>query len=178
MKAFIVAIPEEVNFAQTIFDCPVYISGVGKVKAAIAAVKACLDGVTELINIGSCASTKHAIGTIHRIHSFYQDMDLMPINYTSEVLEVASGDSSCFTTDIFYDKSKELTARYKRLINHCDVIDMESYAIAEACAQYDVGFAAFKWVTDDGSGYDWQSNKNISYTKFLQTYENLFISDS
>ena len=101
MRAFIVAIAEEINFEDNIFGLPVYISGVGKVKAAIAATQACQDGVTELINIGSCGSCKLPLGSVHRVCSFYNDLDLHPIQNYSELLEVQSGNVSCFTTDIF-----------------------------------------------------------------------------
>ena len=55
-KVFIVASPLETNGAKTILGYDVIYSGIGKINATIATMKAYNSGYNTIINIGSCGS--------------------------------------------------------------------------------------------------------------------------
>jgi len=57
---------------------------------------------------------------------------------------------------------------------HCEVIDMEAYALAKVCHLESAGFGCAKYVTDgaDGSAAeDWQRNLPRAATAFWQLYQ-------
>ncbi len=173
-KAFLIAIPEEVRGVKKILDYPVYYTGVGKVNAAIAATELIQKGFTELINIGSCGSTKHAVGEIIQIGKSFQDIDCAPIcAYGLTAFEEAKPyieldphlESSCFSTDYFYHQEYQgkYSPHYLQQINTCSVFDMELFAIAKACTKFNVKLSAYKWVSDDGDFSQWEANCKLAF---------------
>ena len=56
IRAYIVALPIEVNEEIEINGDIIYFSGVGKINAASAATRVCLLKPDEIINLGSCGS--------------------------------------------------------------------------------------------------------------------------
>ena len=78
-KVFIIALPEEVNYVNWINDDKIIYCGVGKINATIAACDAYKQGYNEIINIGSCGSLKHEPGTIIKVGSVFQDIDIRPL---------------------------------------------------------------------------------------------------
>ena len=181
-KAFIVAHKEETDSVDSIFGIPVFYSGVGKVNAAMKAME--LVGTKlyrEIINIGSCGSRKHDIGTILQIGSAIQDIDASPLceygttpfEQDSDIVPISDHAAMCFTTDCFYDETKAgLSLEYKQRVSISDAIDMECYAIAKVCRNNWVKFKCFKWVSDTGDGSDWKKNKNIGYNAFASSFKN------
>lgn len=181
-RVFIVAVPEEVGHATTILGSPVIFSGVGKVNAAMAATKACEMGAKQVINIGSCGSTTHKAGEYFKVGHVYQDIDASPLaeyGYTPFeegdkhlVLDDAS-EISLFTTDYFYDaaQSSKYSDHYLEMIEQCDIMDMECYALAKVCAAHDVDFQSFKWVSDDGDATSWEANCKIGFEHVLELLE-------
>ena len=58
----------------------------------------------------------------------------------------------------------------KRL-NFCDLVDMESYAIAKVCKQTRTEFKCYKYITDyvnSSSMSDWKKNISKGYELFLE----------
>ena len=58
----------------------------------------------------------------------------------------------------------------KRL-NFCDLVDMESYAIAKVCKQTRTEFKCYKYITDyvnSSSMSDWKKNMSKGYELFLE----------
>jgi len=56
---------------------------------------------------------------------------------------------------------------------HCDVIDMEAYALAKVCYLEDARFGCAKYITDgaDGSAAaDWERNLPQAAAAFWQLY--------
>lgn len=168
-KSFIIALPEEVGNVSEIRGFPVHYSGVGKVNAALAAAALAAKGVQEVINIGSCGSSKHTTGEILRIGRVYQDIDCTPIcTYGHTGFEADShcivfdtlADHSCFTTDYFFDRQQltKYSPSYLRMIDECSVFDMELYALAKACRRHGMTLRCYKWVSDDGDHTQWLEN--------------------
>lgn len=178
-KAFIIAVPEEVKGIHTIHDIPVFYSGVGKLNAALCVADRAKEGFTQLINIGSSGSTKHALGEIIKIGRVYQDIDCSPIcaygetafENNSSVIELdpaASG--TCFSTDYFYETAhlNKYAPDYLRMIQQVSVFDMELFGIAKACKRYQIKLSAYKWVSDDGDFSSWQQNCEIAFRRLQE----------
>ena len=161
-KAFIIASPLETNHATEILGYPIIYSGIGKINATIATMKAYNSGYNTIINIGSCGSTKYSAGELIAIGKVYQDIDLTPLTlYGNTLFETNSqeliieqqlghwrpviSDKTCFTTDYFYDvkQRSKYSNNYLRMIDNSDIIDMECYAIAKVCYLNKVDFVSF-----------------------------------
>ena len=177
-KAFLIALPEEVNHAKDLKGHPVFYSGVGKLNACMAAMELAHHGFNEIINIGSCGSTQHSLGEIIKIGKVYQDIDCSPIsNYgitpfeeESEyiVLDENAG-GSCFSTDYFYDhlQATKYSKHYLNRIENSSVFDMELFAIAKVCRKMGIKLSSYKWVSDDGDFSKWQENCEMSSKKLI-----------
>ena len=180
MKCFIVALKEETGGVSSINGLPVIYSGVGKINAARAASVAIAHEFNEIINIGSVGSRNFSLGEIIKVGKVYQDIDIRPLceygisispwNKSEPYLILdESSDVSCFTTDYFYDSSKEskYSPEYLNMVKTCSVFDMELYALTSVCQLSAVKFSSFKWVSDDGDHTSWVKNCKISFEKLL-----------
>lgn len=179
-KVFVVALKEEVNNLSNIFDIPVIISGVGKINAAITAGKLKYKGIKHIINIGSCGSFKHNIGDVLKIGSIYQDIDATPLVEYSHTpgeknnnIIISESKTSCFTTDTFICKTKKFSGSFTNFIDKTDIFDMEAFSFAKACVELNMEFSCYKWVSDNGSGGDWEENKDIGFKNFKLKYEKI-----
>jgi adenosylhomocysteine nucleosidase len=57
---------------------------------------------------------------------------------------------------------------------HCEVVDMEAYALAKVCHHEKVSFACVKYVTDGADGHahnDWKTNVALAAHQFVRLYE-------
>ena len=175
-KVFIIALPEETNFISNINGIDILYSGVGKINAAIAASYAYKLGYEEIINIGSCGSLKHSPGTIINVGTVYEDIDIRPLceyGYTSREgvnnYKVSNTKYTCFTTDYFVDLNhkNKYSEEYLKMINSCDIFDMECFALAKVCNKHNIKFNSYKWVSDNGSGTDWKENCKLGFNSVL-----------
>jgi adenosylhomocysteine nucleosidase len=180
---FIVATEIEVNNQKSIFDIPVFISGVGKINATYATCKAINSGYKNIINIGSCGSLSLKKGELVRIDSVYQDIDLTPLcEYGETIFEKNSSiikineisEFSCVTTDYFIDlKQKDKYSNFLlEMISKSSTFDMECFAIAKVCKKEKVNFKCFKWVSDGGESEQWVESCKIGFDKFKKMYKN------
>lgn len=167
---------------------PVLYTGVGKVNAAMSLTRRLAQyrgaglPLPLVINLGTAGSRHFPTGTLVACHCFVQrDMDVsalgFPYGHTpfEEVpaqLELprvfshlpaglcGSGDS--FETGV---------ARM-----HCEVIDMEAYALAKVCHVEGARFGCAKYITDGAdhaASTDWQSNLPRAAADFWQLYQQL-----
>ena len=175
-KVFIIALPEEVNYVNWINDDKIIYCGVGKINATIAACDAYKQGYNEIINIGSCGSLKHEPGTIIKVGSVFQDIDIRPLceyGYTFNELNkdiiISESKMTCFTTDYFIDlsNSNKYSDEYLEMIHECDIFDMECFAIAKVCEIYGMKFTSYKWVSDNGDGSAWEENCKIGFNSVI-----------
>jgi len=181
-KAFVIALPAEVGHVTEIHGHPVHYSGVGKVNAALPLSSLASQGVREVVNIGSCGSTRHATGEILRVGSVYQDIDCTPIciyghtGFESDshcIVFDASAPHSCFTTDYFFDRQQlaKYSPDYLRMVGECSVFDMELYALAKACRRHGIVLRSYKWVSDDGDHSQWLENCRLAAHRILEMSE-------
>lgn len=157
---FVYAIPEErieINIPNAEV---IYVeTGMGKVNAAMKTMRAICEYHPDMvINYGSAGTLNHNIGDIIVCNRFI-DRDLQKVTVNGIVSEIVFG------TDAARDVLTEqrLTERAKVLWGTCntgdsfitsgadiegDVIDMESYAMADVCREMGIPFVAVKYVTD------------------------------
>lgn len=168
-KAFLIALPEEVNHASMINGHPVLYSGVGKLNACMAAFELIQKGYTDIINIGSCGSTQHQLGEILKIGTVFQDIDCSPIssygitpfeNHSESIVLDENSNFTCFSTDYFYDhlQHSKYSPGYLNRIKTSSVFDMELYGMAKVCRKFNAKLSSYKWVSDDGDFSKWQEN--------------------
>lgn len=178
LRAFIVALPDEVHHLEEIHGSPVLFCGVGKVNAALGVQELRRLGYREVVNLGSCGSLNHPVGEIVQVGSVLQDIDCSPLcDYGHTAFEKDSDrivldaalPATCFTTDYFFDKAQhaKYSPHYLERIRNCSVFDMELFAVAKACARYGMDLRAYKWVSDDGDHAQWAENCLISSKRVI-----------
>lgn len=161
MKILLVyAIPEEKIEINIPNAEVIYVeTGMGKVNAAMKTMRAICEYHPDMvINYGSAGTLNHNIGDIIVCNRFI-DRDLQKVTLNGVVSEIVFG------TDAARHVLTEqrLTERAKVLWGTCntgdsfitsgadiegDVIDMESYAMADVCREMGIPFIAVKYVTD------------------------------
>lgn len=141
-------------------DITVY-TGIGKVNAALEASKAIYSlQPTTIINFGTVGACHSNISGLVECGIFSDRDDAFKFNEetlittTPSLLRLSTGDN--FVTSLLED---------------CDVVDMEAYAIAKACHLNGVYFKCFKYITDyisQSSYRDWYNNVSKGYPLFLE----------
>ena len=153
--ALIIALPEE---SQGIDGYPIYLSGCGKVNATIATMKAIHEGADYIINFGSAGAVNSVSGLVEVTGYVDRDMDVRALNcelgQTPFEDGIILGEEGivCGSGDKFATSTPEIA---------CDIVDMESYAIAKTCMKQGVKFRSFKYISDnadENSVSDWEQN--------------------
>jgi len=153
--ALVIALPKE---SEGITGYPIYLSGCGKVNATIATMKAIQEGATYIINFGSAGSIKDITGLVEVTGYVDRDMDARPLNCElgqtpfEDGIIIGKQGIVCGTGDKFATCIPEI---------ECDIVDMESYAIAKTCNKEGVKFRSFKYISDtadENSPSDWEEN--------------------
>ena len=155
-------------------------SGVGKINATIASVKAIHEHKPgRIINFGTAGKINTKVNGLLEIGKVIQrDMITEPLaprgqtpfcNRPSEYISsgqfvCGSGDSFVTTTDPWlFSKG-------------VDVVDMELFAIAFVASNLDIPWQSYKYITDDAnenSGNDWQERAHHGQELFLQELKQL-----
>jgi adenosylhomocysteine nucleosidase len=151
--AVIIALKEE---AVGIEYHNIYISGVGKVNATIATMKAINEGATDIINYGTAGAVNDLPGIVepynfrkglvHCTGFVDRDMDATSMGFelgqTPYEKDVMIGYTGliCGTGDTFATKKPNID---------CDIVDMEAYAIAKVCDLHDISFTCWKYISDN-----------------------------
>lgn len=157
---FVYAIPEEkieINIPNVEV---IYVeTGMGKVNAAMKTMRAICEYHPDMvINYGSAGTLNHNIGDIIVCNRFI-DRDLQKVTVNGVVSEIVFGTDearhvlteqrlnerakvlwgTCNTGDSFITSGADIEG---------DVIDMESYAMADVCREMGIPFVSVKYVTD------------------------------
>lgn len=157
---FVYAIPEEkieINIPNVEV---IYVeTGMGKVNAAMKTMRAICEYHPDMvINYGSAGTLNHNIGDIIVCNRFI-DRDLQKVTLNGVVSEIVFGTDearhvlteqrlnerakvlwgTCNTGDSFITSGADIEG---------EVIDMESYAIADVCREMGIPFVSVKYVTD------------------------------
>jgi len=169
------------------FTLPIFQIGIGKINASMNLQKIIDDYKPDtVINFGSCGNLKnHPIGKVLKVGSVHNDIDCRPyaeygITAEDEIgsIKISETDIDLFTTDIIYNKNRtDYSDSYLSMINSCDIVDMEGYALAYVCRKNKVHFQSYKWVSDDGDVENWTKNAAIGFKNFSYIIEELYYSD-
>lgn len=150
-------------------------TGVGKINAAIKATETLKElnpTETIVINYGSAGGHAVMVGNLFKCKTFVQnDMDARPFaektitpfddNSVSGTIDFNGlGYNICYTQDHFQTTPSV-------------ICDMEAYSIAKVCKIYGFDFTAYKYVSDNGSPDDWETNHNKGIELFLKSFQNL-----
>jgi adenosylhomocysteine nucleosidase len=155
-------------------------SGIGKINATIASVKAIHQfAPAHILNFGTAGKVNSDLHGLLEIGKVIQrDMNTEPLAprgqtpfcpNPSEYL--SSGKYVCGTGDSF------VTARDPWLHSQgVDVVDMELFAIAATAHQYQIPWQSLKYITDDAnenSANDWQEKVNHGQDLFIDRLKQL-----
>ena len=125
------------------------------------------------------------MGEVLEVGTVYNNIDARPFaeyGCTPETnfceIKLSNNNIKCFSTDQFYDSHRtDYSEKYLEMIDKCDVVDMECYALAQVCKQREIPFISFKWVSDDGDSSKWQENAAIGFENFKLKLQEYFFSD-
>lgn len=176
MKTLIlVALAEELD--AKLVDCPVVYTGVGLSNAAMMTYHAIVEhGPDRIINYGS-AGTLKALKGLHSVAAVCQrDADCSPLRergfmlgenilyYQSGNTGIRCGSGNNFVTD------PDTWTR-----DHCDIVDMELWAIAKVCDLHKIPWTSVKWISDnaDGeAGTTWETALAQGQVEFIKWLNN------
>ena len=163
--ALVIALPKE---SEGIQGYPIYLSGCGKVNATIATMRAIRDGHNFIINFGSAGSVSDVTGLVEVTGYVDRDMDARAINFEigqtpfEDGIIIGEQGVVCGTGDKFATSKPEIA---------CDIVDMESYAIAKTCLKEQVTFRSWKYISDsadENSATDWEENVHRGNSLFQE----------
>ena len=175
--AILSAIPAElVGFPDEEFESQILYTGVGKINATRALMEHALhlkNWNYSVINYGTAAKVcpNVEVGKLYEVTNFIQrDMDVTPLGFQNyetpwgnrniSFLTTTLDGISCGTGDSFYLHGESKQTDY-------DIVDMESYALASVCKEYDIPFRCFKYVSDAGDPVEWKENASKGVDLFL-----------
>jgi adenosylhomocysteine nucleosidase len=176
--AILSAIPAELNgFPEEDWESQILYTGVGKINAT----KALMEHAGHLrnwnysiINYGTAAKVcpNVEVGKLYEVTNFIQrDMDVTPLGFQNyetpwgnrniSFLTTTLDGISCGTGDSFYLHGESKQTDY-------DIVDMESYALATVCKDYDIPFRCFKYISDAGDPQEWTANASKGVDLFVE----------
>jgi len=165
-----------------LMDYDVLYTGVGKINATYELTRYLpLNFDYDLIiNYGTGASTNHK-GLVDCTRFVQRDMDATPLGFPLTITPFE--DTSAYAMDFSHIKNpinKNLTCHtgdsfVTDMAPYYDVVvDMEAYALAKVCKNFDKDFISYKYISDDGNADDWEKNCSKGINKFkevLKYYE-------
>ena len=181
---YVVALKEEVD-TEFIDKFDVLITGVGKVNAAYELTRHLAENkniYNLVINFGTAGSNYLDPGTFVDCTRFYEkDMDCLPLGFEpfqtpfekeiiidfslESIFNPLNKNLSCYTGDKFVTEDLEYDG----------IFDMEAYALAKVCKNFQLPFISFKYISDgansDSAG-DWTENISSGYKIFYEKVVN------
>lgn len=139
---------------------PVALTGIGKVEAAAATARAIAEHrPTLVVNVGTAGALRPGVSGLF-VPSVVVNHDLSAEAIRAlgheavDEIEIVGGDGSTLATgDLFVTDP----AVRDRIAARADLVDMEGFAVARACAVFDVPVRLVKVVSDtaDDTALDW-----------------------
>jgi adenosylhomocysteine nucleosidase len=174
--------------AQGVFEragVPVLYTGLGKINAALSLMRALRDyrhaaqAPPLVLNFGTAGSHSLPSGTLVACQSFVQrDMDVSGLGFALGVTPFEEVPAQLDFPAVFAELPVALCGSGDSFQMgvaklHCEVIDMEAYALAKVCRLEGARFGCAKFVTDgadDAAASDWQRNLPRAAAAFWQLY--------
>ena len=170
MNRFVIlsAIPAELKgFPDEEYQSQILYTGVGKINATMALMKHAMhlkNWNFSVVNYGTAAKVcpKVEVGKLYEVTNFIQrDMDVSPLGFQNyetpwgnrniSFLTTTLDGITCGTGDSFYLHGESKQTDY-------DIVDMEAYALATVCKEYEIPFRCFKYISDAGDPDEWKAN--------------------
>lgn len=147
----------------------VFFTGVGKINAAITAARLIEKHKPKRVwNFGTCGGITLGKG-LHQMHQFVErDRSRCPASLglpaEDNLLKFGEGYICSTGDDFVMDPDLEIPA---------DVVEMEAYAIAKACARAGVEFRCYKYVSDganEDSATDWIESVSNGEPHYIEVF--------
>jgi len=154
-------------------------TGVGKTKSAhVLTKKLCLLKPDLVLNIGTAGSLQHNIGDVFIANLFvdrdYEAVKLPGIDYEINGLELLNSIPQLKGKVLEYEKTGVCNTGDTFVTNpitvYGDIIEMEAFAQAYVCKEFDVAFLSIKYITDiigENSVELWESKLDDARKKLL-----------
>lgn len=174
-----VALEEEFPFKMKPKDVNLVYTGIGKVNAAITVAKYLTANphIEKVYNFGTAGAGDDSVaGELLEVGAVLErDMDITPLGipkYVTQEKQVPyiytanrNTEIVCGTGDSF---SRPEPPDYH-------IVDMEAYAIASVCRQFDIPFYCYKYISDTNSDEDpgkaWKENVTKGAKKFKKVID-------
>lgn len=179
----IMALPQESRGLFEKENIQVHYCGIGKVNAAFKTTELILKVRPQLVlNLGTAGSHKFPAHTLVECKGFVQrDMDVSPLGFPlgqtpvddipgliESPLRLKNLPSGvCGTADVFEVGPPKL---------HCDLVDMEAYAMAKVSKRLNTPFMSVKYITDgsdDQAHKDWSANLPPASMRLLEIFKQI-----
>ena len=177
---YVVALKDEVS-SEFINEFDVLVTGVGKVNSTYELTKCLAENKSKynlIINFGTAGSNDLPPGSLVDCTKFFEkDMDCQPLGFEiyqtpfedDIKLDFSSGsiynpinrNLTCFTGDKFVTED----------LDYQGIFDMEAYALAKVCKNFQMQFISFKYISDgadNNSADDWNENISSGYKQFYE----------
>ena len=170
MNRFVIlsAIPAELKgFPDEEYESQILYTGVGKINATKELMKHAnhlKNWNFSVVNYGTAAKVcpNVEVGKLYEVTNFIQrDMDVSPLGFQNyetpwgnrniSFLTTTLNGITCGTGDSFYLHGESKQTDY-------DIVDMEAYALATVCKEYEIPFRCFKYISDAGDPDEWKAN--------------------
>jgi adenosylhomocysteine nucleosidase len=137
----------------------VFVTGLGKVNATLQATKLILEHKpTLVINFGTAGSvsSEYSHGLVECTGFVQRDMDCSPLGFEKYKTPFEDGHHMIGTPGIICGTGDSFVTNSK--LPGVDIVDMEAYAIAKVCRDFNIQFRCFKYISDnadENAGDDW-----------------------
>ncbi|PVZ87500.1 5'-nucleosidase [Serratia sp. S1B] len=183
--ALIMALPSESQGYFEQHGIPVHYSGIGKINAAFKAYDVIQrTGCKTLINFGTAGSSSFPRHALVEVQQFVQrDMDVSPLGFPVGTTPMDDDHPAEIELDRYFLELPHAVCGTGDSFEtglpkvHCQVVDMEGYALAKVCKKLGVRLISVKYITDgadDTAHLDWQDNLKVGAEKLLQLYQKHF----
>lgn len=158
---------------KELYGIPIHIIGIGRVNAALNTYKLIQKYKPDhVIQFGSCGNLKdHKVGDVLEVGTVYDDFYGGPVS-NHEAISISDSKIKLFSTDTFYEHGQVFSKHYTKMIEECDIIEMEGYSIAKVCKTEGIPLSLYKWVSDDGSNDEWLKNAKAGFENFKLKFKN------
>ena len=172
-KLVLVALPEELD--SNLINAPVVYTGVGLTNAAMMTYDAIMTHMPDVvINYGSAGALKDHKGLLTVAAVCQRDANCEPLRERGFMLG----------ENILYYQSKQSGVRCGSGNNfvtnpdqwtkdHCDIVDMELWAIAKVCELHQVPWTSMKWISDNAdseAGATWEDALKAGEAEFVKWF--------
>ena len=177
---YVVALKDEVS-SEFINEFDVLVTGVGKVNSTYELTKHLTENKSKynlIINFGTAGSNYLHPGSLVDCTKFFEkDMDCQPLGFEiyqtpfeddtkldfslGSIYNPINRNLTCFTGDKFVTED----------LDYQGIFDMEAYALAKVCKNFQMQFISFKYISDgadNNSADDWNENISSGYKQFYE----------